>query len=244
MATPAKSLPLTQRITAEDIHVVYQPIVDLEHERVYAHEVLARCWLPDFRTPQQLFARAAIEGTAGRLGRIVRKLATPGLTGPVFLNMHLSEAQSPWLVAPDDPLIAYEWPIYLEISAAAIPDRLDAHALREFLDRVQARLVVDDFDLGECSLERVLDLAPDVVKLDRSMILGIEHPVRKNRMHRLCALLHSVGAIVIAEGIEQPSELAAVRRAGVDFAQGYLLGKPGHRPWNLTVPHRSRWGRA
>ena len=89
------------------------------------------------------------------------------------------------------------------------------------------RLAIDDAGAGHSSLRHVIELLPDYVKIDRSLISGID--ADRNRtalLHSLVTFAHEVGITVVAEGVETAGELEVVRDAGVDLGQGYLFARP------------------
>jgi EAL domain-containing protein (putative c-di-GMP-specific phosphodiesterase class I) len=106
----------------------------------------------------------------------------------------------------------------------------DYGAIREAMSRLQAsgcRLAVDDAGAGFASLRHILELKPAFIKLDISLTRGID----SNRDSRalstaLLSFADSIGANIIAEGIETESELLALLTLGVRFGQGFLLGRP------------------
>jgi EAL domain-containing protein (putative c-di-GMP-specific phosphodiesterase class I) len=90
------------------------------------------------------------------------------------------------------------------------------------------RLGIDDFGAGHSSLRHVLQLAPDVVKLDISIIQQVDvDPSRQALVEAMLAFCARVGAVVIAEGVEEPGELVSLLELGVQFAQGWFLARPG-----------------
>jgi EAL domain-containing protein (putative c-di-GMP-specific phosphodiesterase class I) len=93
------------------------------------------------------------------------------------------------------------------------------------------RLAVDDTGAGFASLQRLIDLRPDVIKLDRVLVTGIDaDPARRALAGALLAFAREVGATVVAEGIENAHENTVVRRLGVRYGQGFHLGRPGPLP--------------
>jgi EAL domain-containing protein (putative c-di-GMP-specific phosphodiesterase class I) len=89
------------------------------------------------------------------------------------------------------------------------------------------RIAVDDAGAGYASLRHVLELQRDFIKLDRSLIHGIaDDHARRVAVSAFNSLALDLGATVVAEGIERPADLSAVRDLGLHTAQGYLLGKP------------------
>ena len=222
----------TRHLTEADLRVVFQPIVHARTGSLFAYEALARCQVPGLESPAILFQRAEAEQTCGRLGRIIRNVAfetAPGV--PLFVNIHPDELVSHWLVRPDDPLGFHVNTVYLEIteSAALSHFQMCLDVLKELCRRTDARLVVDDFGAGHSNLQRVVDLEPAVVKLDLALTRGIDRDKRRQIVVRHVVMLcRELGAAVVAEGVETIDELICVADQGVDWVQGYLLGKPAY----------------
>jgi len=92
-------------------------------------------------------------------------------------------------------------------------------------------IAVDDIGFGRSSLESLLLLEPDIVKIDRALVQGVAQDARKRRaLIRLLEVARVLRAEVVAEGIESESDLAVLRRLGATFGQGYALGRPGELP--------------
>jgi len=116
----------------------------------------------------------------------------------------------------------------------------DVSSLKELCRRTGARLVVDDFGAGYSNLERVVDLEPEVIKLDLVLTREIQnHKPKQVVVRHMVNMCKDLGARVVAEGVETLDELKCVRDLGVDFAQGYLLAYPATPPpvhaWPLDV---------
>jgi EAL domain-containing protein (putative c-di-GMP-specific phosphodiesterase class I) len=95
------------------------------------------------------------------------------------------------------------------------------------LRRRGLRLAVDDAGAGFARLRHILRIHPDIIKLDRSLVRGIDRdPVLRALSYSISAFGSAVGASVVAEGIQTHGELNALRFLGVDLGQGYLLQKP------------------
>ncbi|MEA3020379.1 MAG: hypothetical protein QOI47_1903, partial [Actinomycetota bacterium] len=102
-------------------------------------------------------------------------------------------------------------------------------------------IAIDDTGSGYASLRHVLRLAPDYIKLDRSLIEGIEHDRSQRALvGAFVAFARETGAMVLAEGVETRAQLMALRDAGVPLAQGYLLGRPAPAWRGDTDYHRLR----
>jgi EAL domain-containing protein (putative c-di-GMP-specific phosphodiesterase class I) len=222
-------------LTEEDLGVVFQPIIDLSTRRIFAHEVLVRCNVDPFQNPTDLFDQAVREGATGRLGRNIRKVAfrSPPQDVALFVNIHPNELLSRWLVRPDDPIYFHDGPVFLEITESSAIDYFDlcSSVLKEVCWRSGAGLAVDDFGAGHANLSRVLDLQPNVVKLDRGLIHGLDQNHRRHVIvSHLVAMCHSLGAAVVVEGIETMDELKAVADTGARYAQGFVFGRPSLIP--------------
>jgi EAL domain-containing protein (putative c-di-GMP-specific phosphodiesterase class I) len=108
---------------------------------------------------------------------------------------------------------------------------VDYSALTEALDALRCRgvrLAVDDAGSGFSSLQHILNLKPDIIKLDRALVEAIDtDPARRALAGSLLTFANEIGAQVIAEGIENLREQTALRRLGIRYGQGFHLGLPG-----------------
>lgn len=199
-----------------------------------------RCTRPHFQDPQRLFRAAEDQGATGRLGRLIRDLTFERCPEQrVFINIHPHELSSRWLVRTDDPLGYHRAGVYLEITETAAFEFFDLcrSVLREVCNRTGAHLVVDDLGAAHSNLARVLDLEPEVVKLDRALVHGIDRHARRRAVVRhVTNLCRDLGATVVAEGIERVDELLAVRDLGVHYGQGYLFAAPAFPPPEALWP--------
>ncbi|RKF44288.1 bifunctional diguanylate cyclase/phosphodiesterase [Paraburkholderia fungorum] len=87
-------------------------------------------------------------------------------------------------------------------------------------------IAVDDFGAGQSNLDRLLRIRPDIVKLDGELIRATSHGTEQPILPKLVSLLHQAGMLVVVEGVETTEELILAVESNVDFAQGYLLGRP------------------
>ncbi len=123
----------------------------------------------------------------------------------------------------------------LEMTETALVRDLEKSAatMRE-LSKLGVRVSLDDFGTGYSSFNYLANLPIDTLKLDRSFLAGIQcHQRRSSVLEAMVTLAHKLGIVVVAEGIEDASQLNAVRDAGCDEVQGFLLAEPG-------LPHRGR----
>lgn len=105
------------------------------------------------------------------------------------------------------------------------PEMLDAR-LRA-LRRAGIRIAVDDAGSGYAGLERIMQLGPEILKLDRILVDGITHHRGRRAMcAAMVSFAHATGTLLIAEGVEQATDLDTLRNLGVGHAQEHHLGSP------------------
>jgi EAL domain-containing protein (putative c-di-GMP-specific phosphodiesterase class I) len=94
-----------------------------------------------------------------------------------------------------------------------------------------ARLALDDVGKGFSGLGHLVELSPDLLKFDRSLVADVDSDKHKSGLiGRLTSFADEVGMEVVAEGIETEAELETLRALGVGTGQGFLLGRPGPIP--------------
>ena len=94
----------------------------------------------------------------------------------------------------------------------------------KFMDNL---LAADDFGTGLNNMELMEFMSPDIVKLDREVISGIDHIIEKQEnVKKLVEHFHSKNILVVAEGIEEKEEFEYLQGLGVDLYQGYYLARP------------------
>ena len=107
----------------------------------------------------------------------------------------------------------------------------DYFALGRALDELRThrvRVAIDDVGSGFSSFRHVTRVNPEILKLDRSLVCGIDDdPVRQSLAAAIVAFAADVGAVVVSEGIESEAELACLRELAVGLGQGFFLGRPG-----------------
>ena len=130
--------------------------------------------------------------------------------------------------------------LILEVTEHAHID--DYAPLNRALMRLRAigvRLAVDDAGAGYAGLRHIVQLRPDVIKLDMSLVRHIDTDgARRSLTVAMRHYAEETGAKLIAEGIETEGELATLASLGVEFGQGYLLGRPA--PLDQVFPDRDR----
>jgi len=233
-------LTLERRLNALDSCIAhsrfgfaYQPIVRSGSMDVFGYEALCRPQHPEFRTPDILIRTAEEAGKTWQLGRVLRRGAmepVSDLPGDalMFINVHPHEVEDPEFLKIEEYLRPWADRIAFEITErSAIRDysRFVA-ALRTLRDN-GFRIVIDDLGSGYASLNSLVIVEPDFVKIDMSLIRGIENNERKALLLRkLLEFAANVGIEVIAEGIETEAERDTVQDLGCRLMQGFLFGRP------------------
>lgn len=242
-AAPASGVQL---IAADELRVVFQPIVELETDTVFGQEALVRGVRPELTAPVELFHQAHAWNCAAGLGRMVRSIAVPAATGQrLFVNVHPAELDEDLLLGSDDPILGHDAPVVMELTESLPIADLERSVwvIRELRRRAGIELAIDDLGAGYSNLKLIAELEPAFVKLDRGLVEGMARNPRQQKVAswlvRMCA---DLGARVVAEGVETSEDLAAVRDTGAGFAQGFLLGRPEPRQLGSAAgtPARAR----
>ena len=217
------------RIIEENaFHPVFQPVINLADGQIIGFEALTR--FNDGLRPDLRFLEAAGAGLGLEL-EIACLQAALRESGRLPDDTWLSLNVSPELAITQTPLISLlaltDRPIVLEITEH-VPIESYAALMASLRDLRQfVRLAVDDAGSGYAGLQHILEIQPDIMKLDISLVRGVDHdPGRHAMIAAMVAFARETGAAVLAEGVETPDELATLRSLGVDLGQGYLLGRP------------------
>ena len=221
----------------ENVYIVYHPIVVTATREVYAYEALARGGMRALRSPEVLFGVAEEANLIWELSRLCRKRAIEGIDTHLqenellFLNIDPHDFRDPTFRYMDLDELGVEHPerIVLEITErTAITDYPKfVGYLNEFRER-GFRFAVDDAGSGYAGLGSIANLSPDFIKLDISLIAGIDtNFMKQNLVETMVSFANDHGIKVIAEGVEREEEFDAVKRLGVHLTQGFLFHNPG-----------------
>lgn len=216
------------------ISMAFQPIIRLDGGTIAAHEALVR-------GPGGALAHTILGAVSASQRPAFDKAARVkaiSLAATLGLDVDLSININPGAVADAEASLA---PMLAAASAHGVaPQRIilelvedgrvfDIRFMRRLLDAHRAcgiRTALDNFGAGYVGLGHLFELGPDIVKLDMTLIRGIERDAAKRA--RLAAIVEACrgGLDLSAEGVETAGELAVLRDMGVGFAQGYLIAKP------------------
>ncbi len=210
-------------------NVVVQPIVELATGRRVGVEALSRFPAAWCKPPDVCFAEAHSVGEGHRLEILALQRAAEHLDAVTgYVAMNVSPAT---LLTRECTELLGRLPlgrILLELSEHEAVDDYDAltDTLAPLRER-GLRLAIDDVGAGFSSLRHIVLTAPDVIKLDRSIVAGVtSSTVLSTLVASLTGFGHASGALVVAEGIEDSSDADALRALGVDFGQGWHFGRP------------------
>jgi len=230
----------------------FQPVWDATSQSILGHEALARGPAGAWNSPLALFAQADEENCATELDMLFIELALTrfrerGSPGKLFVNvMPTTLFTAPELVSRIDALLANHslsaGDIVLEITEHG-PPREPAAILKavEPLRELGCQIAIDDLGAGTSGLKIWSELRPEFVKIDRYFIDRIESdPVAAEMMRSLLDIAHVMGSRVIAEAVERASQCELLGAMGVDYLQGYFLGKPEPAPLqHVNLPKAS-----
>ncbi|MDT3445092.1 EAL domain-containing protein [Pseudofrankia sp. BMG5.37] len=206
-----------------------QPIVDLHSGQAVAVEALSR--FPDSTRPGSLFADAAAVGLGPELETtaVHRALALlPDL--PPYVRLEVNASPTTVTSGLIDVLLSTGAPrrLALEITEHEyVDENHDLLAALAILRGHGVHIVIDDMGTCYSGLQLLLQLRPDVIKIDRYIVRGMAtDPAHWAVAEGLARIAHGIGAQVVAEGIESAADLTAARTAGIDYGQGFFLGRP------------------
>jgi EAL domain-containing protein (putative c-di-GMP-specific phosphodiesterase class I) len=211
--------------------MVGQPIVNIDTGEVLGVEALARFGTAWAGGPEECFRQARRLGLAVQLELAAAEVALDEfskLPDDAFLAINVG----PETIASGEfqRLLAAHQPerIVIELTEhMRVDDYNDFRSRIEAIRALGTRLAIDDTGAGFSSLAHILNLSPDLIKLDRLLVRGIDQdPARRAVAQSLISLAKDTGAAVVAEGIETSGELETIRRFGFRYAQGYLLARP------------------
>ncbi len=210
--------------------VVLQPIVDLATGVRVGAEALSRFPADWAKAPDVCFAEAHSISLGHRLELLALERAAEHLaTVSGYVAMNVSPAT---LLTAECTALLERLPLERIVLELSEHDQVEDYvALGAVLAPLRARgmrLAIDDVGAGFSSLRHIVLTAPDVIKLDRSIVDGVHaDPVLTTLVRALVDFAHGCQARLVAEGIESAADAAALLSLGVDFGQGWHFGRPG-----------------
>jgi EAL domain-containing protein (putative c-di-GMP-specific phosphodiesterase class I) len=223
------------RAFAHQITMAFQPIFDLGTGRVFAQEALLRG--VDGRGAGEMLGLVDDDSLYNfdQTCRVtaIQLAARLGLADSLSINFMPNAVYEPsacirrTLWAADACNFPVERIIFEFTEVERVRDK--AH-LKDIVTSYKAmgfRTAIDDFGAGYSGLTLIADVVPDIVKLDRELLSGIDRdPTRRTIVAALQGMCRDLGIRVVAEGIETAGELSALRDLGITLVQGFLLARP------------------
>lgn len=218
---------------------VYEPVVDAKTLTVFGYEALVRgAEGSGLASPAELFGTASEEGLLFELDCVCRRAAVEGSIGfpqgaKLFMNIRPTAIHDPSFqpdaltrtldrcgLAPTD--------VVFEISEQESIDNYTIfREARDNYGKLGFQFALDDTGAGYASLEAVLELTPEFIKVDRAFVHGIDtDSSRQNILRAFQAIAKDMNAKIIGEGLDTLEELRMLGELGIQFGQGWLFGKP------------------
>jgi EAL domain-containing protein (putative c-di-GMP-specific phosphodiesterase class I) len=230
---------LQEVLLSDQLSTVFQPVIDLRQRTVLGYEALSRGPAGSvYQMPLRLFEMAEEADLVFELDRKCRRRALLSAhqlprSAKLFVNVYPSamydpEFQGTTLVSFVESQGLSPDRVVLEITEKSAIENYElfAEALSD-LTCLGFSIAVDDVGAGYSGLEKIAHLNPRYLKFDRELIRNIDSSyIRREMTRALKSFADSIGSAIIAEGIERQEELDALLELGIEYGQGFLLGRP------------------
>lgn len=233
---------LAQAITNQELMLFYQPIINLDNQRIEKCEALVRWMYEDqFMPPMEFIPIAEKFSMAKSLGQLVLKLACEqaqalqesGL-GNITIAVNRSVAEFPdsedsqsWLETISNHGIDPQT-ISFEITESILAP--DNHTFTDYLGQLKkagCRISLDDFGTGYSSLSYLRNFPIDYLKIDGSFVADMETSEdAATLVSTIIAMAKALGLKTIAEGVENKEQLRMLKEQGCNYIQGYFFSRP------------------
>jgi EAL domain-containing protein (putative c-di-GMP-specific phosphodiesterase class I) len=238
-------------IAGVEFDIVFQPIFELVTLTIGGCEALCRFKPQPYRSPDKWFSDASDVGLGIDLELAVLEAAIaafPDLPSDVSMSVNASPEAVISGRLSDVLASEYAGRTILEITEhARVSDYVALETQLAPLRQRGVRIAVDDAGAGYSGLQHIVQLAPDIIKMDMSLTRAVDtDPARRALASAMIFYARETGSCVVAEGIETEAELDTLKILGANRGQGYFLGKPGPL-WSVfpssaqeAQPHRMR----
>jgi len=243
LSTP--DLVVRDVLAERPVETWYQPVVELQRDPglVWGHECLMRVPRPgdgEIVAPLALFDAARASGLLSNLDDACRRahIGNVGqLDDPSGMRFLINCIPDGLIAACTDLTLLLKLVedaglgpadiVFEIVETEKMEDRAELASALNAVSTAGFGVALDDVGSGYSSLGVIADLEPDIIKIDRDLVVGAARSTGHSAVCRsLIDLAHRRSMRVIAEGIETPLELEMMRRLGADMAQGYLIGGP------------------
>ena len=222
----------------------FQPIVRAKDRTIYGYETLIRGVKGNGELvyPGELFDKSRRNDMTFRFDRLCRETAlktaaVKKISQKVFINFIPTSIYDPEFCLSS----TVKWANQLEfdpknivfevVETESVEDQAHLHRILTYYRDQGFKIALDDVGAGYSNLNMLMELRPDIIKVDREIISNIHTDGFKQSVYRaLVSIARDNGIEVLAEGVETPYEIEAVEAIGVDYMQGYYFSKPVPEP--------------
>lgn len=242
MNSSPETIDCKDLLRRERVCSCFQPIVCLRTGKIFAYEALIRGIHPGSNTvvsPADLFAAADAQNKSVEFDRICQQSAleyfkefSETSDSLLFMNINTSlissdEGSFSELNAMTQKMGFDPSVIGLELIESRAKSSDDLAAFVNYYRDTGFLIVADDFGCEHSNMERLIQIKPDIIKVDRSIISGIESDIyRQSILKSIHNLSQMTGSLCLAEGVETVDEVLTCYMFGVDLFQGYAIARP------------------
>ena len=242
MSSYPSDFTLDDILENERVSTFFQPIVSLKTGTIFAFEALVRGLKPDsddLIAPKELFCQADRKTMALEFDRLCRKKALEHFSefhanssAMIFMNINTSVISAGSSEKPQIGTVSRQMGFDpRHIGLELIESR--AHSADDLVEFVRHYrdsgflIVIDDFGSEHSNLDRLIQIHPDIIKIDRNLVTGIaDDPYRQSIVKSIHSLAQMTGSLCLAEGVETLEEIRVCHLIGIDLFQGFAIGEP------------------
>lgn len=237
---------LTTMLEKALVQYHFQPIVDTATGELFAYEALMRVEMPTLHTPEEVITLARLEGKLDQVEVLtwrkaleaydnhMRMKAVPSHC-KVFINSISNQVLPVEIVSELEH--QFGGILNLVVMEMTENERLEATVLQHkkmMVSYWNGAIALDDYGSGYNTEKNLLSLNPEFIKIDMEIIRDIDKDLNKQKIvANITSYAHERGMKLVAEGIETKEEAKTVISMGIDYLQGYLVGKPTLHPQNI-----------
>lgn len=237
---------LNRMIDEQLVHYAYQPIICARTGEVRGYELLMRPDVPELRNPNSVLRLAKAQGQLHHIERMTwflalesaRQMQREGRLMPgtkLFINsianQVLSDEEEAYIVEHYGDLLSQ---VVLEVTESEDNNMDYTRRKLSFIRSHHGEVALDDFGTGYNSELALVIIRSDYVKLDVSFVRGVDSDSDKQALVRnLISYARKRDIAVLAEGVESRTEMVTLIAFGVDYIQGYYVGRPEHLPQDV-----------
>lgn len=231
-------------IQNESLTSHFQPIVKASDRSIYGYEALVRGVDPkgELIYPDVLFSKSQRNDMDFQLDRLCRETAlktaaVKNINQKVFINFIPTSIYDPEFCLKS----TVKWANQLEfdhknivfevVETASVKDKEHLKKVLDYYREQGFKVALDDVGEGFSNLNMIIELRPDIIKIDRNIICDIDKSELKHSVYEaLYKISNDNGIEVLAEGVETQGEINTIEKIGVDYMQGYYFSKPTAEP--------------